>query len=79
MRERLYFDTLKCKLKHTHTTEIVDLDRVYERVIEADTRRAVYYNISLACDHGPVMLIQAQLVNDQISSDWNNLLLTLLS
>ena len=79
MSECLYFYTLKGELEYAHTSKVVDLDRVNERVIKTDTSGAVYYNVSFVRDHGSVMIAQAQLVNYQVSCYWHNFLFQSLS
>ena len=51
------------QLQHAHAAEVVDLERVEEWVIEADTGRAVDDDLSLCGHHGPICRANSQLID----------------
>ena len=52
------------QLQHAHAAEVVDLERVEEWVVEADTGRAVDDDLGLRGHHGPIRRANSQLIDD---------------
>ena len=65
-------------MKHASAAKIINLNRVEEWVIEADTRSTVDDDVDLGLQHLTILLAQAELVDNEVAAHRDDFLAQLL-
>ena len=72
MCEGLQFGAFKGKLEHALAAEVINLEGIEERIIEAYARRTIDDQVYLLGEQGAISDAQPQLVNDEVTGNWDD-------